>query len=147
MSKTSKLNKVKLGNIIGLSDTISIGAVGSPYYSITSSPYSIGGGSGSWASTYDISTSTSGSVLNSTSAMSINSGASLKLNGENADIDINGVSLKEFMKKVEGRLALLSPDIRLEAEWEELKALGDQYRALEKHILDKSKTWDILKKE
>jgi hypothetical protein len=145
MSKTSKLNKVKLGNIIGLSDTISIGAVGSPYYSITSSPYSIGGGSGSWASTYDI--STSGSGFNGTSAMTVSSGASLKLNGENADIDINGVSLKEFMKKVEGRLALLSPDIRLEAEWEELKALGDQYRALEKHILDKSKTWDILKKE
>ena len=44
----------------------------------------------------------------------------LLLTGENADIDINGSSLKDFMTRVEERLAMLSPDPRLESEWEEL---------------------------
>lgn len=71
----------------------------------------------------------------------------LVLKGENADIDINGASLKDFMTRVEERLALLSPNPKLESEWAELKALGDQYRKLEKEIQDKMKTWDILKRE
>jgi hypothetical protein len=33
----------------------------------------------------------------------------------------------------------------LESEWEELKALGEQYRALEQHIQEKMATWDKLK--
>jgi len=71
----------------------------------------------------------------------------LVLKGENADIDINGASLKDFMTRVEERLALLSPNPKLESEWAELKALGDQYRKLEKEIQEKMKTWEILNKE
>jgi hypothetical protein len=44
-------------------------------------------------------------------------------------------------------LAILTPDIRLEEEWEELRALGDRYRGLEKEINAKMKTFDILKNE
>jgi len=39
----------------------------------------------------------------------------------------------------------LKPNEKLESEWEELKALGEQYRALEQHILAKQATWDKLK--
>lgn len=69
------------------------------------------------------------------------------LKGPDADIDVNGVSLKEFMLQMQQRLAMLQPNPELEKEWEELKALGDQYRQLEQHIKDKMKTWDILNKE
>jgi hypothetical protein len=69
------------------------------------------------------------------------------LKGDDADIDINGTSLKDFMAKMEQRLAMLKPNPELESEWEELRALGDQYRQLEQHIKDKMKTWDILNKE
>jgi len=69
------------------------------------------------------------------------------LKGDDADIDINGTSLKDFMVQMEQRLAMLQPNPQLEKEWEELKALGDQYRQLEQHIKDKMKTWDILNKE
>ena len=71
----------------------------------------------------------------------------LTLQGEGADLDINGVSLKDFMVRVEQRLAILTPDARLESEWEELRVLGDQYRKLEKEINDRMKTFDILKNE
>ena len=71
----------------------------------------------------------------------------IKLVGKNADIDINGVSLKDTLAKIEQRLAILKPDVAMEAEWQELKDLGDAYRKLEAEITEKMKTWDILKKE
>jgi hypothetical protein len=76
-----------------------------------------------------------------------NQSGKISLTGENADIDVNGVSLKDFMQRVEQRLAILTPDARLEEEWEELRALGDQYRKLEKEINDRMKTFNILKNE
>lgn len=66
--------------------------------------------------------------------------------GENSDIKIGNTSLKEFMQTVSTRLAMLTPNPAMEKEWEELKALGDAYRALEKECIDKSKVWNILKK-
>lgn len=62
------------------------------------------------------------------------------------DIKIGDRSLKDFMDKVEERLAILTPNPELEDQWNKLKALGDQYRELEKELLEKQKMWDILKK-
>ena len=69
----------------------------------------------------------------------------IKLDGPDADIELNGVSLVDMLRNIEQRLNILKPNEKLESEWEELKALGDQYRALEQHILDKQATWDRLK--
>ena len=80
-------------------------------------------------------------------AMTIGQTGRLSLKGEDPDIDINGKSMKQWMERVEARLAMLEPNTKLEAEWQELKDLGDQYRALEKEIQEKMKTWDILRKE
>lgn len=77
-------------------------------------------------------------------------GTSLKVKGDaeiDGDIKLNGRSMSDLLDKIEQRLALLTPNTELEAEWEELKALGDQYRQLEQYIKEKSKTWDILKRE
>jgi len=65
---------------------------------------------------------------------------------ENGDILIDNYSLLQVLKNIEERLALLTPNPELENDWEELKNLGNQYRELEKKILEKEKTWDILKK-
>lgn len=107
-------------------------------YSITgSNPWAVGS-----ASSFGM------SDLNySTNAATIGSSGKIALRGEGADVDINGVSLKDFMERVESRLGLLTPDSRLEEEWSELKTLGDRYRELEKEIHDRMKTFDILKKE
>jgi hypothetical protein len=69
----------------------------------------------------------------------------IQLNGEGADIKVNGWSLVDAIKKIEQRLNILTPNEKLETEWEELKALGDEYRKLEQHIKDKQATWDKLK--
>lgn len=69
----------------------------------------------------------------------------ISITGEQADIDINGKSLKTWMEKVEQKLAIFEPNPKLEADWTELKELGDKYRALEKDIHEKMKTWEILK--
>jgi hypothetical protein len=71
--------------------------------------------------------------------------AKIQLDGPEADIEINGESLVGMLKAIEQRLNILKPNETLESEWAELRALGDQYRALEKHIMDKQATWDRLK--
>jgi hypothetical protein len=46
---------------------------------------------------------------------------------------------------IKERLNYLQVNPELEAEWLELKQLGDQYRKLEQHIRDKQATWSRLK--
>jgi hypothetical protein len=63
------------------------------------------------------------------------------------DIRIGERSLKKFMDDVSERLAILQPNPTLEAEWDELKELGEKYRAMERDIKEKMKVWEALKKE
>jgi hypothetical protein len=69
----------------------------------------------------------------------------IKLDGEGADVEVNGWSLVAAVKRIEERLGLFQPNPELEAEWEDLRALSEQYRKLEQHIKDKQATWDKLK--
>jgi hypothetical protein len=62
------------------------------------------------------------------------------------DVKVKGKSISESLDKIEQRLGILYPNEKLEEKWEELKKLGDAYRALEKDILEKEKIWDTLKK-
>ena len=105
------------GNIIGAGSN----TYGHVWTTGTSSPYSIN------ASPYQ---SESGKV---------------HITGENADLVIGDKSMKSWMERVEERLNILTPNTKLEAEWEELQSLGEQYRKLEQHIKDKQATWDRLK--
>jgi hypothetical protein len=66
---------------------------------------------------------------------------------EQGDIKIGERSLKEFMDKVEDRLAILHPNKELEERWETLKSLRRQYEELEKDILEKEKIMKILKEQ
>ena len=74
----------------------------------------------------------------------INKSGTISLKGENADIDVNGVSLMATLKRIEERINLLTVNTELEADWDELRELGDQYRALEQRIKDKIETWNRL---
>jgi hypothetical protein len=69
----------------------------------------------------------------------------IKLDGEGADIEVNGWSLIKTLQEIQSRLNLLQPNTALEAEWEELFELGKKYRALEQQIKEKQATWDRLK--
>ena len=73
------------------------------------------------------------------------SSGKITLDGDNADIEINGRSLMQILDGLEQRLGLLRCREDLEADWSELKALGDQYRAMVKSIEEKTRMWNTLK--
>ena len=73
------------------------------------------------------------------------SSGKITLDGDNADIEINGRSLMQILDGLEQRLGLLRCREDLEADWSELKALGDQYRAMVKSIEEKTQMWNTLK--
>ena len=62
------------------------------------------------------------------------------------DVKLKGKSLSETLENIEKRLNILRVNPELESKWEELKELGDRYRALEADIIEKQKIWDVLKK-
>ena len=73
------------------------------------------------------------------------SSSKINLSGENADIEINGVSLWKTMQEIANRLNIMQTNPELETQWAELRELGEQYRKLEQHILDKQATFDRIK--
>jgi len=68
----------------------------------------------------------------------------LTLQGREADIEINGVSLMTVLQGIQERLNILQPNRTLEAEWHQLQELGEQYRALEAELLEKQRMWSQL---
>ena len=72
-------------------------------------------------------------------------GPKIKLDGADADIEINGVSLWRTMQEISNRLNIMHVNPELETQWAELRELGEQYRKLEQHILDKQATFDRIK--
>lgn len=103
--------------------------------STVNNPFSVAGSNGytntAWAT--------------SVAPMTVGQQGTIELNGNKADIIMNGTSLKDTLAAIESRLAILKPNVALEKEWEELKRLGDEYRALEQEINEKMKTWDTLR--
>ena len=102
--------------------------------------YAAGGGAGGGLGSTNI-----GSWSSQTGQATITAGT-LALSGDNADIKINDVSLTDTLKTIQARLNILTPNDKLEKEWNELKALGEQYRKLEAELEEKSRMWTALKK-
>lgn len=120
-------------NIMGTAGTTPITGI------ISTNGTTTGIGSLTWESDYIIS-----DTINTSSA-----GRSLNVKGDaefEGDIRIKGKSLVESLEQIEKRLAILKPNPELEDRWEKLKVLGDEYRALEKEILEKEQIWKTLKK-
>jgi flagellar motility protein MotE (MotC chaperone) len=78
--------------------------------------------------------------------LSVEQSGTIELRGENPDIKMNGKSMATWMEKVEERLNILTPNPELEKDWDELRRLGQRYRALEKKCREKAKMWEALKK-
>ena len=70
----------------------------------------------------------------------------INLDGEDADIIIDGISLKKTLQGLNDRLAILHVNPELEAEFDELHSLAEQYRALEKKLIEKKAVWEALNK-
>jgi hypothetical protein len=110
--------------------------------SSTGGPYTITGATGisvPW-------TGTSSNTITIDSSWNNPASGKIKLNGPEADIEINGKSLIDMLETIEQRLNILRPNKTLESEWAELKTLGDAYRKLEADVKAKMKTWDAISK-
>lgn len=109
----------------------------------------VGGGGGGGNGVYYAGTGTTSTIANTTwssaTAMLTPSGQ-IELKGDQADVVINGVSLTETLKGIQDRLTMLRPNAALEAEWDQLRELGEQYRRLEAELKEKQRMWETLKK-
>ena len=145
------MDSTKTDNTI---DTISItGAQGSNtsiggttgIWNLTAGPYttSIDTSNVMWASTPNTvwTTNTADWSIGTSTTQS----GTMELKGDNADILVNGRSLMDAIDALEQRLNILVPNPELEAEWDELRELGDRYRALEKKCQEKGDMWAKLK--
>lgn len=101
-----------------------------PTYTATASPYTISNGTTGWT-TYN----------NAAQVLKVSGNAEFE-----GDVKIKGVSLDERLNAIEERLGILRPNNDLEGKWEKLKKLGEEYRKLEKEILEGENIWDMLKK-
>lgn len=77
--------------------------------------------------------------------LQVNQGGKIKIEGEKADIEINGKSMRVWMEQVEERLNILTPNPDMEKDWDDLRRLGERYRKLEKKCKEKSDMWNKLK--
>lgn len=122
------------GNLTGatLSTTLNNGLMWNNNYTATASPYTVNNG-----------------TINATNWNSYQQPQVLKVTGNaefDGDIKIKGVNLTDRLDAIEERLGILRPNNDLEGKWEKLKALGEEYRRLEKEILEGENIWDMLKK-
>jgi hypothetical protein len=76
---------------------------------------------------------------------SVGQSGTMELKGDNADIVVNGESLMQTLQVLKDRLNWLQPNPDMEAEWDELRELGERYRELERQCQEKSQVWNTLK--
>lgn len=94
----------------------------------------------------------SGQYLVNTS-VSPNWTSSVKIQGktvqldEDADIQFGDASLMETLREIQSQLGMLTPDPKLEAEFEELRACAKEYERLRQKFLDQKKVWETLKQQ
>ena len=117
--------------------TLSPGGLGT-----TNHVYVVGGGAGSL--TTNIADGANWSTANT---LNVPVSGRMELRGNQADIVINDVSLNDTLRSIQDRLNMLRPNRELEAEWDQLRDLGEQYRDLEKQLMEKQRAWDLLRKK
>ena len=137
------------GYSVASNDTITVSNPGAVSGGITLTP----GAGGYYQNTvigtagpYVFSNGTASITQNPWSTQSTMAAGKMSLVGEDADLVINGRSLNDTLSRLEERLNILNVNERLEAEWEELRELGNQYRKLEEHIKAKMRTYEALKR-
>ena len=70
----------------------------------------------------------------------------ISLQGQDADITINGESVASLLKDIRDRLNIIKVSEEMEAEWDELKELREKYESKLTECREKSQTWAAVKK-
>jgi hypothetical protein len=104
------------------------GNVGTPY-TYTGAPGTLTSAGGNWT------------TYNQPQVLKVSGNAEFE-----GEVTIRGVKLDDRLTAIEERLGILRPNNDLEGKWEKLKALGEEYRRMEKEILEGEDIWATLKK-
>lgn len=126
-----------LGNTRSHGNTVSM-----PFGPITAQ---VSGTGGSYISNGTYGASPNWTTPPTDAPMTVNASGKIDLRGESADIMINGTSLKTTLAALQERLNWMQPNTELEAEWDQLRELGDRYRELEQQCREKSQMWAKLR--
>jgi hypothetical protein len=113
---------------------------------IESADYDFGGGYTYHPSPYVLPASEDITTSNIFS-MSHDIDGKMRITGDDADIEINGVSLKDTLHSLQERMAILEPNPALEAEFKELRDIRQKYIELERNLLEKKQMWDTLNRD
>lgn len=152
------MGDVSIGNLIEPNSTIDISNTGLSWINdMGSNTLANTNNSSIYGGTLTISNNgtTGNSIYNpytsySDDTIAINKSSNALLVTGDANIDgnlkVKGKDICDILDKIEQRLAILKTDTELEERWERLKQLGDEYRQLEKDILEKEKIYKILEK-
>jgi hypothetical protein len=79
------------------------------------------------------------------SDLNVTPSAKITLTGDDADIEINGESVVSMLREIRDRLNILQVSADMEAEWDELRALREQYETKLAECREKSRAWAALK--
>lgn len=85
-----------------------------------------------------------------TAPVTISQSATIDLKGKDADVIINGESLKETLQAIKDALKIpgrIQQDAKLEESFQELRQLREQYEQLVKDYREKQKVWETLKNQ
>ena len=86
-------------------------------------------------------------ATNNIFSMSHDIDGKMRISGDDADIEINGVSLRQTLEDIQQRMAILQPNPELEKEFKELREIRQKYMQLERNLLEKKEMWDTLNKD
>jgi hypothetical protein len=64
-----------------------------------------------------------------------------------ADIKFGEVSLMETLREIKTQMGMLTPDPKLESEFDELQACAEEYERLRTKFLEQKRVWDTLKQQ
>jgi len=76
--------------------------------------------------------------------VSVHQSGRISLQGDDADIEINGESVVGLLREIRDRLNIIQVSETMEAEWDDLRALREQYEAKLAECREKSKIWKTL---
>ena len=94
-----------------------------------------GAGAGGYTSPITITGAGSGATWTNATSTTTAKGQ-LKLEGNDADIFVQGKSMKAWMESIEKRLSILEPKPELLAKYESLKQAYEHYKTLEAILYD-----------
>jgi hypothetical protein len=82
--------------------------------------------------------------INANGNFNLQQGGKISLQGDDADIEINGESVVSMLREIRDRLNIIQVSEIMEAEWDELRVLRHQYEAKLAECRTKSQAWSAL---